>query len=201
MGHPIHNPASPFLSIKMFSMNSCVSKSKSADEDVPNLETSRSSRRPSGCSEGPCHLSTPGTGLSMRGEILRSEQVLLQRLVRLRQAGTASQPIHRLHSGGERLQVEGDGAVSGHSLPKETTGPTLQARRTSRPSLRTSSSGRNHTSTSPTSTSRLSSSRPSCSSSRGLAVSRASSYPASGTTSLLTSSKTTFASSGTWASV
>ena len=38
MGHPIHNPASPFLSIKMFSMNSCVSKSKSADEDIPNLE-------------------------------------------------------------------------------------------------------------------------------------------------------------------
>ena len=34
----LHNPASPFLSIKMFSMNSCVSKSKSADADIPDLE-------------------------------------------------------------------------------------------------------------------------------------------------------------------
>ena len=34
----IHNPASPFLSIKMFSMNSCVSKSRAADEDIPDLE-------------------------------------------------------------------------------------------------------------------------------------------------------------------
>ena len=34
----IHNPSSPFLSIKMFSMNSCVAKSKSTDSEFPELE-------------------------------------------------------------------------------------------------------------------------------------------------------------------
>ena len=34
----IHNPSSPFLSIRMFSMNSCVSKSKAPDADFPEME-------------------------------------------------------------------------------------------------------------------------------------------------------------------
>ena len=34
----IHNPSSPFLSIRMFSMNSCVSKSKAPDADFPDME-------------------------------------------------------------------------------------------------------------------------------------------------------------------
>ena len=34
----IHNPSSPFLSIKMFSMNNCVTRSKSPDADFPELE-------------------------------------------------------------------------------------------------------------------------------------------------------------------
>ena len=34
----IHNPSSPFLTIKMFSMNNCVSRSKSPDADFPELE-------------------------------------------------------------------------------------------------------------------------------------------------------------------
>ena len=34
----IHNPSSPFLSIRMFSMNSCVTKSKAPDSDFPDME-------------------------------------------------------------------------------------------------------------------------------------------------------------------
>ena len=34
----IHNPASPFLTIKMFSMNNCVAKSRAADTQFPELE-------------------------------------------------------------------------------------------------------------------------------------------------------------------
>ena len=34
----IHNPSSPFISIRMFSMNSCVAKSKTPDAELPEME-------------------------------------------------------------------------------------------------------------------------------------------------------------------
>ena len=119
----IHNPSSPFLSIRMFSMNSCVTKSKAPDSDFPDMEDISEFKAALRVLRGAMAFIHPwNRSVDAIESFFVQNNFWASDISSTEKTGPSAQPVLRLRAGGERVQVEGHGALPRHQSSSQHVG-------------------------------------------------------------------------------